>query len=77
MSSSMTIVQPDVCLFLFVLGLQFSMPYGMPKKQEENRMWINFLRSLYDLMIPHYRCVFFKDVCLCFGSRVAIFFLCS
>jgi hypothetical protein len=59
MSSSMTIVQPDVCLFLFVLGLQFSMPYGMPKKQEENRMWINFLRSLYDLMIPHYRCVFF------------------
>jgi hypothetical protein len=46
MSSRLTIVQPDVCLFLFMLGLQFSMPYGMPKKQEENGMWINFLRSL-------------------------------
>ncbi len=64
MSSRFTIVQPDVCLFLFMLGLQFSMPCGMPKKQEENGMWINFLRSLYDLMIPHYRCVFLKMVVL-------------
>ncbi len=77
MRSRLTIDQPDVCQFLFMLVLQFSMPYGMPNKQEENGMWINFLRSLYDLMIPHYRCVFFKDVCLCFGSRVAIIFLSS
>lgn len=35
MSSRLTIVQPDVCLFLFVLGLQFSMPYGMPGRKQD------------------------------------------
>jgi hypothetical protein len=38
MRSRLTIDQPDVCLFLFMLVLQFSMPYGMPKKQKENGM---------------------------------------